>query len=107
MGKYIDSEKLIANIKRRIELLENGTGNPEVMKRVEGVLKGYNSILSFIDSLQQEHPEVDLDKEIEEHVIYMPHGEFASDNERQEDVEWARKEFRHFFELGLNARKEE
>ena len=57
--------------------------------------------------LQQEQPEVDLEKEIEEHVIYMPHGEFASDNERQEDVEWARKEFHHFFELGLNARNKE
>ena len=55
-----------------------------------------------------EQPEVDLEKEIDEHVIYMPHGEFASDNERQEDVEWAKKEFRHFYELGrLNARKEE
>ena len=53
-----------------------------------------------------EQSEVDLEKEIEEHVIYMPHGEFASDNERQEDVEWARKEFHHFFELGLNARNE-
>ena len=56
--------------------------------------------------LQQEQPEVDLEKEIEEHVIYMPHGEFASDNEREEDVEWAKEEFHHFFELGLNARKE-
>lgn len=54
-----------------------------------------------------EQPEVDLEKEIEEHVIYMSHGEFASDNERQEDVEWARKEFHHFFELGLNAKNKE
>ncbi|WP_303840703.1 hypothetical protein [Selenomonas ruminantium] len=52
--KYIDSEKLKAEIKRRIELLENGTGNHEVMKRVEGVISAYNSILRFIDSLQQE-----------------------------------------------------
>ena len=57
MTKYIDADKLIVEIKRRIELLENGTGHPEVMKRVEGVLKGYNSLLSFIDSLQQEAEE--------------------------------------------------
>ena len=53
MRRYIDAEKLKAEIERRKELLENGTGHPEVMKRVEGVLKGYNSILDFI-ALQQE-----------------------------------------------------
>ena len=57
--------------------------------------------------LQQEQPEVDLEKEVEEHAIFMPHGEFASDNEIQEDMEWAKKEFRHFYELGLKARKAE
>jgi len=56
------------------------------------------------DSQPEEQPEVDLEKEIEEHVIYMPHGEFASDNERQEDVEWARKEFHHFYERGKNSK---
>ena len=55
-----------------------------------------------------EQPEVDIEKEIDEHAVYMPHGEFASDNEIIEDMEWARKEFRHFYALGmLNARKEE
>lgn len=59
------------------------------------------------DFVEQERTRVDLEKEIEEHVLYMPHGEFASDNECTEDDEWARKEFRHFYELGLNAGKEE
>ena len=58
--KCIDADKLIAEIEKRKELLENGTGHPEVMKRVEGVIKAYNSILSFITSLQQEQ---------EQHVI--------------------------------------
>lgn len=55
--------------------------------------------------LYGKQPEVDIKKEIEEHAVYMPHGEFASDNEIIEDMEWARKEFRYFFELGLNTRK--
>lgn len=54
--KNIDADKLKAEIKHRINLISNGDAHPEVMKRAEGILKGYNSILSFIDSLQQEHP---------------------------------------------------
>ena len=46
MKKYIEVEKLKAEIKRRKELLENWTGHPEVMKRVEWV------IFSYIASLQ-------------------------------------------------------
>lgn len=60
MSKYIDAEKLKAEIERRKELLENGTAHPEVMKRVEGALKVYNSILDFITSLQQEQPKFNV-----------------------------------------------
>lgn len=58
--KYIDADRLRAEIERRLSLLEGGTSHPEVVKRVEGVIKGYNSILSLIDSLQQEHLEMDV-----------------------------------------------
>ena len=54
---------------------------------------------------QQEQPEVDLEKEITEHAENMPHGEFTHDSECREHEEWAMKEFRHFYELGLKARK--
>ena len=57
---YIDAEKLKAEIERRKELLEKGSGHPEVMKRVAGVISAYDSILSFIDSLQQEREIVEL-----------------------------------------------
>jgi len=56
---------------------------------------------------KQEQPEVDLEKEIEEHVIGMPMSEFTHESEIGEHWDWAREEFRYFFELGLNARKEE
>ena len=52
--KYIDAEELKTELNKRIELLENGDAHPEVMKRVEGVIKGYKATLSIIDSLQQE-----------------------------------------------------
>ena len=41
-------------IEKRINLLQNGDADPEVMKRVEGVLLAYNSILEFINSIPEE-----------------------------------------------------
>ena len=53
MKKYIDKSALVAEIEKRLSLLENGTGDSEVMKRVEGVIKGYKSILSFLNTLEE------------------------------------------------------
>lgn len=55
----------------------------------------------------KEQSEVDIEKEIEEHAFNMPHGEFTHASECEEHEEWAKREFRYFYELGLNARKEE
>lgn len=105
MSKYIDADKLIAVIKRQKHMLKTSIQSGGDYGQSCTIVI-YDNILSIIDSLQQEQPKIDLEKEIDEHVIYMPFGEFSSDGERQEDVEWAKKEFRHFFELGFNARKE-
>ena len=109
---HIDAEKLKEKIQPNYENAKNRaryaaqTGTSTDCARLDEAKSTYEFILYLIDSLQQEQPEINLEREIEEHVVHMPHGEFASDNERQEDVEWARKEFHYFFELGLNARKE-
>lgn len=96
MIKYIDADRLRSEIERfsSTEYNENTLGDDVA----NGAL---DYVLGLIDSLQQGQPEVDIEKEIEEHAIYMPHGEFASDNEIIEDMEWARKEFRHFYALGV------
>lgn len=57
MNEYINANELKIELNNRIELLENGDAHPEVMKRVEGTIKGYRAALSIIDSLQQEQPE--------------------------------------------------
>ena len=107
--KYIDADLLRKEIEHRIDILSDVSikcaknDDMEMHNYYHGKAISLDELLSFIDSLQQEQPEIDLEKEIEEHVIYMPHGEFASDNELQEDVEWARKEFQHFYELGLRG----
>ena len=59
------------------------------------------------DNILERVKEVDIEKEIEEHAENMPHGEFTHDSECVEHEEWAKSEFRHFYELGLSARKEE
>jgi len=136
MSKYIDSEKLITEIKRRIELLENGTGHPEVMKRVEGVMSAYNSILRFIDSHQQEQLEDEIKREWynkgylkgrqEAHIParelglpkvfdFKPLDEdferdavsFCFDNGLNTTPHIAKTIAHHFYELGLKERKEE
>lgn len=136
--KYIDSEKLKAEIERLHKAHSGKYGCDEVALNLE-------YLEDFIDSLQQEQPdfpttdeqikeflathpkievpekyknpdwlfkkqeqpEVDLEKEIEEHVKGMPMSEFTHESEVGDHWDWAREEFRHFFELGFNARKEE
>lgn len=66
MGKYIDSEKLTESINglmlqaSQAEQLHLLTKEQEVC-----IISQLSRVLSFIDSLQQEQPEMDLDKEIE------------------------------------------
>ena len=59
-----DKELIKQEIERRINLLQNGDADPEVMKRVEGVLLAYNSILQFIDSIPEESASEDLENTI-------------------------------------------
>lgn len=108
--KCIPVDKLIAEIERRknerIEFAQkrkySSLGNAARIRANED-----KEILSLIESLQQEQPDVDLGKEIEEHVKGMPMSEFTHESEVDEHWDWAREEFRYFFGLGLNAKKEE
>ena len=102
-NKYIDAEKLKAEIERR---------KMPFKKDIEdGNYPTYLCALmdfeELIDSLQQEQPEVDIITEIEVHAGNMPHCEFSHYTDDEEDEEWAKKEFRYFYNRGLNARKEE
>lgn len=74
MSRYIDSEKLIAEIERRLHFDNNWIeGDKRRQKRTSGVSSAYykrigskhacESLLDFVISLQQEQPEVDLEKE--------------------------------------------
>lgn len=69
--KYIDAEKLIAAIEKRLKNIRdyiNGTGmkykGPKFYK-ARGKESAYDELLSIIYFLQQEQPEADLEKEID------------------------------------------
>ena len=96
--KYIPVDKLIAEIEKRQEELSD--------HNFHSMVDEYDKVLDIIYSLQQEQPEVDLDKyfrgwHIEEEIgLTQPDG-WSCIVDDLKDIA------RHFYELGLNARKEE
>ena len=96
--KYIDAEKLIAEIERRLVKYD------PIYTSAGSELK---ELLSFITSLQQEQPEVDLEKAFaHEYAIYhLPTFILASLVNGPELIDFIYKTARHFYELGLNSKK--
>ena len=101
--KYIDADLLRERIGKNQYVIE-----PMFLKGddsyYEGEYDSYNRILSIIDSLQQEQQEVDLEKEIERVVENYNSLANGSKVMKPSGIE---KIARHFYELGLKARKEE
>ena len=101
--RYIDSEKLIAEIerlKKRAEHYEEISltdGERSYWSGESGVLE---LLTPFISSLQQEQPEVDLKNEYNEYVDTDPVLSKLVNHYAGMSIA------RHFYELGLNARKE-
>lgn len=99
--KYIDAEKLKKEIEKRIKSAESCPfieAEFGAEMRREGKTQTYNELLSLIASLQQEQPEVDLDKEIEMYISSKGLRDYAF---------LVPSIARYFYELGLKARKEE
>ena len=105
--KYIDSDKLIAEIERELSAHDKVDHLEafEVGKAWNrGHRKALENIRSFITSLQQEKPEGDLEKDIDRYIRpkcnYFYQG--GSGYVHEKDV----KEIaQHFYNLGLNAKK--
>ena len=94
MSKYIDAEKLKYEIERRN------------LSNYHTTTEGYEEELyDIIDSLQQEQPESSVENYIQSYLeaIGFGYGGWV-DGLRDEDL---KKIARHFYKLGLKARKEE
>lgn len=93
MNKYIDAEKLKADIDKRLSLFEHGIA-----------YDCWASCKKIVNSLQQEQPKADLEKEIDELWKSLNTGhEYVIVRSYQDFLGICL----HCFELGLNARKEE
>ena len=90
--KYIDTEKLKAKIES-ISLIPQTSSDYN-----DGRDDMKMMILDIIDSLQQEQPEVDLEKEIQKEIETRWYGEYLFTEKFKESA-------KHFFELGLKAQK--
>ena len=112
--KYIDAERLRAEIERRIDILgevsvkQHKKGDSEMSTYYHGKAISLEELLSFIDSLQQEIPEpnkkrqpqIDWESEIEEYWI-------ASGWSKSISLDKFKVIARYFIGLALNAKKKE
>ena len=94
--EYIDAEKLIAEIERLNSLVSYESKD----RHDEGLHDAYKAVKNIIYSLQQEHSEVDLEKIIGQTY----HDGSVADTSDMDHVDYENIA-RHFYELGLNARK--
>jgi len=100
MTKYIDAEKLKELVDKKWKELADknvkvGGG------KWDAEISTYLSVLRLVESLQQEQPKMDLEKEYKEYVEDDP--VFSKLTNRNVGLAIAK----HFFNLRFNARKEE
>lgn len=105
MDRYIDAEKLKTEITRLKGQLIRGACASQIVMETNCKDEAYNEVLAIITSLQQEQPEVDLEKEIQKHIKECLDIKFPTT-----DIELIKKDVaytaRKFYGLG-KARKEE
>lgn len=115
MSKYIDAVRLKAEI---TDLCANANfyqqkaieeSNREDFVSSGGEIFAYSKVLSLIDSLQQEQPKMDLEKEIEKYFKgWTETDEGIACHYQYVDLNTCHGIARHFYKLGrLNTRKEE
>ena len=98
--KYIDAEILKAEIQRRYNKLQKEYRRT-AFPYYDGGMDALDLFEQFIDSLQKEQPEVDLKNEYNEYVDADPVLSKLVNHYAGMSIA------RHFYGLGLNARKEE
>lgn len=102
MKRYIDADKLRALLVERYNAFQIGQHSPFRNGKVETL----RETIELIDSLQQEQPEVDLEKEIYTCFEKYTKDAFGIPIEGRITKFEVEEIAHHFYELGLNARKE-
>jgi hypothetical protein len=101
MGKYIDAEKLIAYLNKIMESYKSKMVDPtkfpiDHIDLMALLAREYQALIENVSSLQQEQPEVDLE---------IDAVSFCFDNGINISPRQATDIARHFYELGLNAKR--
>lgn len=126
--KYIDADKLKAEIDKRYAEYR-AKMKTEDFTYYEGMADALDLFEQFLESLQQEQPTLDIDEEIDKFMFapfqnfervsrhclvdmgdgkeWVPVYDWKITTYKRADAHFLRKFARHFYELGLNARKED
>lgn len=117
MSKYIDAEKLQAEIERLRDKLMWGSCGALIQVETNCKNEAYNELLEIITSLQQEQPEGGSSEKPNDHLsekqkqpevdLERDAVQFCFDKGLNVTPYQAKTLARHFYELGLNARKKE
>ena len=99
--KYIDADKLKTEIER---LYYNEAEKDESILAADAYKNALDAVEKFLDSLRQEQPEVDLEKEIDANWQNW----LSPSNQKEVEGVLPKTEFamyaRHFYELGKNSK---
>ena len=99
--KYIDVEKLKTELSRQKHELELSIQSQGDYGQSCHIV-AYENIISIINSLQKEQPEVELEKEFEDYLGNMEGQPRMWHPDEQ--IEWAKDIARHFYELSKNSK---
>lgn len=106
--ELIDKAAVVTEIEKRIKKYASiDVGNSSELEALYGAkCKALTEILSFLDTLELEVKEVDLEKEIQKHINECLDIKFPTTDIKliAKDVEYTA---RKFFELGIKAHKGE
>lgn len=106
--KYIDAEKLIAEIDARLHC--NGAFDEvgdSSWHYDQGMVDAYKHLRKVVTTLQQEQLEVDLENEMEKFGECWPYPASFDGYDKEWVDELVEECAKHFHKLGFNARKEE
>lgn len=111
--KYIDTDKLRVEIERRLAAYQKNfdkADNKIARLSTDGRIASLKALLPFIDSLQQEQPNIDMEEEVKEYFKgYWPGMKTpeACNHQMVFTPPAIMRMIEYFYELGLNTRKEE
>ena len=108
--KLIDKDALVADIKRRKDICKKVVWDLRTQENkdyYQGKAEAYNDVLSILDSMQEEPVSEGLEKELEsiDQSLFDLNGVAVKGATHYLTVEDVKDIAKHFYELGIKAKK--